>query len=429
MRIAETVVEGVDGSRIEELGYATYDKSMLIGITPQADINEVIKFFSGKGDVVFSNEPDKYYKAHIVNQIDYTRLVRFRTATVTFRVQPFKFEYLEEEMVQLVQEKSGTSVDISGSKILSISVIGESTQKGTPTPNAPIEIENVGSKGTIEIKQNEESIVIKLDEPLRSSPSGAKDVLKIEGDRMSIQKRVGRIVFDGREVWGNNTATINGEIYNQFFTALKPSEYAYNRVGLSNRFVASVNVGDYGRGNVFYINTNDEVVVFVHPVVKGVPISTVDKWKSWLMDNNTEIIYELRNPKVTETAYMYDEFEMLDGTVTVSNSENANMTVRYLDGAVVVNNEGNYPSKPIIEIEGKGTVNVAINGNTLFSYTFPNGENTVVIDSQKQDAYLGAVLKNRNMVGEFPMLEVGENTITCEGSVSSIKISSKSRWM
>ena len=33
MRIKETVIDGVDGSFIEELGYESYDKTMKIGLT------------------------------------------------------------------------------------------------------------------------------------------------------------------------------------------------------------------------------------------------------------------------------------------------------------------------------------------------------------------------------------------------------------
>lgn len=203
MRVQETAIDGVDGSIIEELGYESYDKSIKIGLTRNFDIDEVIKYFTGEGNVVFSNEPNKYYKAKIIEQIDYERLLRFREAIVKFRVQPFKYEYQEEII------------------------------------NTPIE-------------------------------------------------------------------------------------------------------------------------------------------------------------DITE---------------------------------IIVENKGNYISKPIIKIMGSGTVVFTINGNALFNYTFPDGEDTVIIDAQKQDAYLGTVLKNRNMSGEFPVLEVGENIITWEGAISNIEISSKSRWL
>ena len=77
MRVAETVINGRDGSIIEELGYASYVKTVTIGLYGNFDINKVIKYFTGEGDIIFSNEPDKIYKAKICGQIDYTRLLRY----------------------------------------------------------------------------------------------------------------------------------------------------------------------------------------------------------------------------------------------------------------------------------------------------------------------------------------------------------------
>jgi phage-related protein len=202
MRIAETIVDGVDGSYIEELGYAPYDKALLVGITPQANIDEIVKFFSGKGEVVFSNEPDKFYKAHIVNQIDYARLVRFKTATIVFRVQPFKYK-------------------------------------------------------------------------LNELP------------------------------------------------------------------------------------------------------------------------------------------------VTVSASAN-----KY-----IVESGGTETSKPLIHLVGSGTVECRVNGDMMFSYTFPSNDTEVYIDSELQDAYVGSVLKNRNMVGGFPVLQSGFNEVEFTGTLTSVEISARSRWI
>jgi predicted phage tail component-like protein len=203
MRVQETEVDGLDGSIIEELGYESYDKTVEIGLSRNFDIDEIIEYFTGAGQIVFSNEPDKYYNARIIEQINYERLLRFKTATVTLRVQPFKYKY-QEELINVATEET------------------------------------------------------------------------------------------------------------------------------------------------------------------------------------TEIL---------------------------------------------VVNQGNYNSKPIITIKGSGIIEFTVNENTLFRYTFPEEEDTVVIDSQKQDAYIGSILKNRNMSGEFPIFKVGENTITWEGSITNIEISSQSRWL
>lgn len=95
MRVRETIIDGVDGSVIEEMGYESYDKPVVISLKIGADVDQINEFFSGSGQVIFSNEPDRYYIASIIKSIDYARLLRYRVATVTFRVQPFKFDRVE----------------------------------------------------------------------------------------------------------------------------------------------------------------------------------------------------------------------------------------------------------------------------------------------------------------------------------------------
>ncbi len=202
IRAKETVVDGVDGSIIEELGYESYDKAIAVGLKSGADVDEITDFFTGSGEIVFSNEPNKYYRATIIKSIDYARLLRYRVAKVTFRVQPFKYDRVETEIVANVDKKS-----------------------------------------------------------------------------------------------------------------------------------------------------------------------------------------------------------------------------------VVVGNLGNHTSKPLITVAGSGTVEFSVNGNTICRYTFPEETDTVILDSEKQDAYLGSVLKNRGMVGEFPVFEKGDNVLSWSGTVESIRIRRYSRWL
>ena len=97
--------------------------------------------------------------------------------------------------------------------------------------------------------------------------------------------------------------------------------------------------------------------------------------------------------------------------------------------SVEVENKGLEVSKPIFMLEGSGTIEIAVNGINIFKYTFPNGENKVIVDSLKEEAYLEGVYKNRNMLGEFPKLEVGNNTISWTGTLTKIEIEPKSRWL
>lgn len=88
-------IDGIDGSIIEELGYQSYDKPIIIGLKRGYDIDNIIEYFSGSGEVIFSNEPDKKYRAVIVNGVDYERALRYRVAKVIFHTQPYKYSATE----------------------------------------------------------------------------------------------------------------------------------------------------------------------------------------------------------------------------------------------------------------------------------------------------------------------------------------------
>lgn len=113
MRAKLEEIDGKSGDIITELGYSAYDKDVLIGLYGDYDIDQVIQYFNSSGQVVFSNEPDKYYNYNILAQIDFERLIRFRTATVKFHVQPFKFS--QEDNSKTFNITNQTSIQISNS--------------------------------------------------------------------------------------------------------------------------------------------------------------------------------------------------------------------------------------------------------------------------------------------------------------------------
>lgn len=96
MRTSIEQIDGRDGDVITRLGYSAYDKKMKIGLFGDHDIDDIITFFNSSGTVTFSNEPEKYYVYDILDAIDYERLMRFRTAEITYHVQPFKYSNIEK---------------------------------------------------------------------------------------------------------------------------------------------------------------------------------------------------------------------------------------------------------------------------------------------------------------------------------------------
>ena len=123
MRTQIEEIDGRDGDVVTKLGYAAYDREMSVGLYGRFRLDEVIAFFTGEGTAIFSNEPDKVYRYQILEQIDYERLLRFRTAVVKFHVQPFKYSSVEGVL----------SKDASGIASFSVANTGNVVSKPTVT--------------------------------------------------------------------------------------------------------------------------------------------------------------------------------------------------------------------------------------------------------------------------------------------------------
>lgn len=105
-RTKTETIDGRDGDIITCLGYSAYDKTLKIGLTYDYSIDDLIDFFNSEGKVVFGNEPDKYYRYAIYEQVDFERLLRYKTAEVEFHVQPFKYSEIETSVEKTFTENN-----------------------------------------------------------------------------------------------------------------------------------------------------------------------------------------------------------------------------------------------------------------------------------------------------------------------------------
>ena len=122
-------IDGRDGDIVTTLGYSAYDKSVDIGLYGNFDIEDVMTYFNSKGTVTFSNEEDKYYNYQIVEQIDFDRLIRFRTAKVKMHVQPFKYSTVEGTRTFNITSEEEITINNSGNYVSKpvISITGSGT--------------------------------------------------------------------------------------------------------------------------------------------------------------------------------------------------------------------------------------------------------------------------------------------------------------
>lgn len=108
-RVNKTEIEGRDGDIIEFLGYEAYDKSIEITILEETNIDELINWLNGSGKLILSNEPTKYYNAEIIEQIDFSRLMKYEPIEIKFHIQPYKY-LVDEKIVEL---EIGTQTNLS----------------------------------------------------------------------------------------------------------------------------------------------------------------------------------------------------------------------------------------------------------------------------------------------------------------------------
>lgn len=113
-RFTKTEIEGLDGDILEELGYEAYDKTIKIGITKECDIDKLINWLDGSGQLILSNEPTKYYNVEIVDSINFERLLRYKTATIKLHTQPFKYLINEENLVEEIEEQTTVNIENKG---------------------------------------------------------------------------------------------------------------------------------------------------------------------------------------------------------------------------------------------------------------------------------------------------------------------------
>lgn len=98
MRYSEFYVDGRDGALHREQGLNNVDLECMIMLW-RADANtryELDKFASGTGKLILSDDPEKCYRASVLEEVRYSRAkygnLLYDTAKIVFNCQPYMYE-------------------------------------------------------------------------------------------------------------------------------------------------------------------------------------------------------------------------------------------------------------------------------------------------------------------------------------------------
>lgn len=129
-------IEGRDGFLTQDNGsYRSVVKTVECIIKDLTQIDFICSWLSGPGDVIFSNEPDKVYKATIKNQIEFDQLVSthdYHDFIIQFECQPHKYS-LDNSIITLTAPRTifnnGTAnalpvIKLYGTGVLTLTING-----------------------------------------------------------------------------------------------------------------------------------------------------------------------------------------------------------------------------------------------------------------------------------------------------------------
>lgn len=270
IRTKETTIDGRDGAIVEKLGYKTRIRNVEIGLKKDANVDKILSYFSGEGDLIFKNENDKVYKAAIYEQVDLERLLRLRKGSVAFYCQPFKYkrnDIFETIKDNKVKEKKGEYLELlncAEQNVVDLKLEGSTSQVTRSEKNKlPYNYYDGNSKTT-------------------------------NGITFTVNK--------GRSITANGTATANAQ-----FSITNPDNYAivagsYKLVGENNAYTKKAIRGSYKKadGTIRYISSDSSFTIpegatNVHlylVILQGETVNNITFYPMLLNSTETDLTFE-----------------------------------------------------------------------------------------------------------------------------------------
>jgi len=157
-----------------------------------------------------------------------------------------------------------------------------------------------------------------------------KDELIVDkSGKVWLNKLTGKKIFNGNEEWNLSTAGGLNNYYND--NLLNNGLFNDTLNYLSNYFRPILNADRY-IDSTFFININQRIVF------TNSKIATVNEWQQWLSIHNTDVYYVLVTPQLIDLNATVD-LKLFKGVNNITNSEDADMKIRYVESIDSVINE------------------------------------------------------------------------------------------
>ncbi|MBV1817173.1 distal tail protein Dit [Clostridium cochlearium] len=205
------------------------------------------------------------------------------------------------------------------------------------------------------------------------------------------------------------------------------------------RRITYIGIPDKSSNLKFDEGTFEDITILVECGVKSKDnlVNKIDEIKSWLINTGeSDLIFSFQPDKkyIAQVVNMIDfkqVFKYTSRFPIIFNCKPFKYAVKEKIITVTKNNstiynEGTFQSEPVIKVYGSGDIKLKINDDEV---TMKKVEEYVAIDSVLKDAYKDETLKNGDMIGEFPILRVGENIIGFSRNVGKVEVRINEVWI
>lgn len=186
-------------------------------------------------------------------------------------------------------------------------------------------------------------------------------------------------------------------------------------------------------GNEYIVNGLNDIEITLKLFV--LDVSKIDSILAWL-NGAGELEY---NGRVT-TAYFFAEIspqraasiKTIDVTLIRAPLWHSKEDYQLVENDETKTNLGNYQSNPIIKLEKTTSNKLTIQFNdVVFSYSFPENEDYVILNTENGNAYYDGLLRNEYLEIDFkyPEMLVGLNEINLTSGDAKIYLKKKDCWL
>ena len=320
-----------DGKFIE---YKSIGKNILKGLnTPLTDSSywyDVNKYYfipledgwgrfsydnTNGSSTVFINAKVHLNAVELKPNTTYTFITEFRNSSISENANSFFQLATNNANIAFETSKSiGYSAINAGGIYKSVSKTKENLDNLLVSVDSYLRLA-AGTKGTVEARISlvegdytnkeytyepyKESITtIPLLYPMRSLPNGVADTIYYSDGKFYHEQRVGQVILNGSETFWRLTANTN---HNSFWFSnssisnylTKPHAKMCNRFEYTNKNFLNAPVPSLSE------NSSELTILTIFNVSSDIA-NTIDEWKTWLSAHNTELLYQLAEPIVTE---------------------------------------------------------------------------------------------------------------------------------